>query len=541
MFDTDAETPLASSDDAPSAEEITRRKGDFSWNGLRHHPWAGWWVLPCGKVIPEQNLGHPSHGRPATLQDYWAEEREHLIPFEGQQWTRIHYPFARSDGSPTDKAGWSAEQRGALAKLVRRKIAKAGPTLYGYHLKEDGYDDLVISEDNRAQLDGAALLDTPLHPLGRDTPVHATFVRAELREAEFDSQIFGPGTVFRLTNFNARASFQGCVFQGYANFLDAKFQRDALFLHSRFLGDVAFQETKFSKGKAAFQHTRFSEIANFKDAVFNGSLDFRSAHFADAVEFQGAQFSTDPGDWTGAFFDATAKRLVNFTRQAHFIAFALFDGAGLEGGFRIDEGIFAKDAAFQRALKAAKRQGRTDTPAERNHRFAQLERGCRALKDGAAKRNAHTDQHRFFRYELAARSCRSDSPRLSRLLLRAYGSFSDYGTSLTKPLAWLVGVALIYAAAYYLIARSAAVVPPLAPRIDIVDGASALQYSIRNVIRGLLPAASGREQAWAEMLHWAWGPVKAPIIQLITASQTLWSLIMIFLFGLAARRRFQSG
>jgi len=85
------------------------REIDYSWQGLAAHPCPGWFVDAGGRL--RRDAGGDDV-RPATLQDYWRDEEDHLLSHGGVSWTAAH--------APLDAACDTDYARAALNRLRQR-------------------------------------------------------------------------------------------------------------------------------------------------------------------------------------------------------------------------------------------------------------------------------------------------------------------------------------------------------------------------------------------------------------------------------------
>lgn len=252
------------------------RAADFSWQGLAQKPWEGFSVLPDGRIVETEHVPAGAEGaRPATLQDYWQEEAERLIPGDGKLWTRAHLPLEWADGAPTGKANWDAKERAELDALILAKLDAAGDTISTgrYSTRR------VVGADRRAQLQGVMFLAAPR---GMERPLSARFDRAAFcGPAHFDGARFQGDVTFESAGFFESASFDGARFADVANFYRALFS-----------GEANFRNTDFA-AQASFARVYFFGDARFRNAVFHGHADFwggecLSVIRCNAVRFEGA-------------------------------------------------------------------------------------------------------------------------------------------------------------------------------------------------------------------------------------------------------------
>lgn len=359
------------------------RADDYSWQGLAQKTWEGFSVLADGRIVETEQLASAAEGaRPATLQDYWQEEAECLVPGDGKLWTRAHLPLEWADGASTGKANWDAKERAELDALILAKLEAAGETICtgGYNNRR------VVGADRRAQFQGVTFLSAPAFPRGMERPLSARFERAAFRgPAHFDGARFQSDVTFESAGFFESASFEGAQFADVANFYRALFFAEANFRNTDFatqvsfarvffFGDARFRNAVFHghadfwggecqgdvrcngarfEGAVSMRRRRFEGLAFFDGAQFCGDADFGAAVFEALVSFEAVKWPAAARDWHAAFNQTLFLGTLAFT-GAGFCCFAAFDGASMERGLQIDEtSERAAASVFKRELKGA--------------------------------------------------------------------------------------------------------------------------------------------------------------------------------------------
>lgn len=566
---------------------------DYSWDGLKDIPWAGWSVMPDGAIVERAEA--PPGARWATLQDYWRDEEPKLIEGDGKRWTRAHCPLAWNDGTPTPKAKWNDAQRLSFQGLLQEKIAAAAETkFHGVNLirKPDG-------SDRRAQFNGCVLFAEP-RPPGGATALSARFEAAYFAETAnfsdlkfvgdtgFYSAMFGGDAIFLRTVFEGTAGFEHVVFakalnmdgarflseasfaKAYAGsgarFESTSFDADARFTSANFRGYAGFSNARFA-GIAHFDATRFCDHARFNrasfeseaafdGAFFEGVIDFRHAVFLRPAMFVGARFPAKAEAFSAAFRGARFGDVADFTGAGgHFVA--AFDEAILDRKLLLDEvGDGAADRKFQRAVfqsiaasqgKAGSRRG-ADSGEMRERLLRELEGGCRAVKVALGRDRDEAMEQRYYRYQLIARRKQRATPLPERLYSHLYGTFSDYGMGLWQPFATLLTLTLGFGVLYWVWGAALQGEALFEPGFDqnIWD---ALQLSANNVFRPFGVWSSEFNEsagsAWARGFLRAFDqPNEAGqrlAIRLVATLQSIFAVVLFFLFALAVRRRFQIG
>lgn len=171
--------------------------------------------------------------------------------------------------------------------------------------------------------------------------------------------------------------------------------------------------------------------------------------------------------------------------------------------------------------------------------FADLEDAFRTLKLIMEERRNRQQEGRFFRLELQARRKRRDDavPLWERLFSDIYRLTSDYGNSAVRPLGLLVVLIAVFAGGYALLGS----LPAHWPAGE--DLWQALSFSTSCVLPfGPWTDEPAAETMMGRLLHIegrGHGAGTAFAIRLIATLQSLMAIVLVFLAGLAIRRRFQ--
>ncbi len=597
------------------------RAADFSWDGLARQS-----SQACGDIGI------------ATLQDYWASERERLIPEPGtsRRWTRFHCPLAFADGSPSPKAAWSeADWRGLADDLGRLMLddcvlfagivsalpAMAHPNLWlnascAYVVGPLTLGAGVIHGFDQAWIAGPMSALGPVGSLHADDAIFADTVElggvtigalslqraliigdADLTRAHFT----GP-SVFTGVRFAGRADFSEAVFSDHAQFEQARFGRTidffgahflnrALFDGAQFLSDLGFYKTAFVR-RLAIDDAHFYGKVNLEGATdgdpivqssqaihlmptigdgppeLSGTLDpasgpsvrsYRSLpklHARRALFFESANFSNrdllSPSSFRGARF---YERAQFFGSDVH--ASVNFHGAEFRRALRYNPRQLPKYpeallrlrymneasgdyAAWKKAFRIDRLTRRTEDFTADAY-FDGLETSFRTLKQMMEDRRDRVREGEFFNYELRARRRRNDVPWWERVASFIYWGISDYGNSIFRPLlillALYVGLSLVYFAMgdhENLFSPGARLVPS--------HLYSALGFSWSNVFSPFSVLDPGRFSGgdpWAHDLVFSPDQGFDFRVKVIATVQSILTLAVAFLAGLAARRRFQ--
>ena len=197
-------------------------------------------------------------------------------------------------------------------------------------------------------------------------------------------------------------------------------------------------------------------------------------------------------------------------------------------------------------LKAAKRSG------ERDKRYAQhftaLEGGARALKIGLEQGRDNLGELRMYRLELLAKRNNPDTPLGQKCLSQAYALFGQYGFSPFVPLVWAFGVmfvmGFVYSGWYSLVNESARDMNVLAESMAFSAQALFKPFSYWGY-EELQTGSFGEMLIFGDAASGGAGPTKAVSawhsigVRLVASLQSIFSIVMLFLSALSARRFFQ--
>lgn len=399
--------------------------------------------------------------------------------------------------------------------------------------------------------------------------------RASFFETQFEKNVMLPGALFsgavnfskariqRDANFfdadlRGSSSFDGIHFFGQARFEKAKFWLNASFRHAHFHAYANFFHTKFSAEntfyrarfdqRTNFDYSSFESVARFTSSSFGGRSSFRGALFHSGALFEEIQkWGEKPSDWGRAFFDAKASRLLSFEHST-VPPFGAFQGLRLESGAFLsfdDPGITTMKAVFKEQLSEIQKKPRETASNQKHdvgnqfHRLsADLVGGCRFLKNYFESISDRELAQRFFRFELQARMTFGEIGGMERWVFGGYRVFSDYGASIGRPLLWL-GFAFISFAFFYWALAAFWLAPEVTFDRKVLIGS--FDFSLRQtfpfVITDLKADNAGfnmRKILLGDGDHW-----QNLLVRSVTVLQTTFSLAMIFLSGLAIRRRFK--
>ena len=322
------------------------------------------------------------------------------------------------------------------------------------------------------------------------------------------------------------------------------------------LGDCNFQNRDFL-GKTKFEHALFGGVVEFQGGKIHQGVSYFGADFESVFKTEHARpLSHKLGEEPeGEFTEMKAA----YVAYSFLYALAKSVGGVPESSTQISrQQFYASLSSPDIPFKSGARKVDLDAW------YARIERAFRKLKFSMEEIRNKTQEQEFYRMELLARRRRRDDqvPKWeyeirpfiwlkyfglgkSKLanwsgggISHAFGWASDFGGSIQKPLVRIACAALIVWAVTYLIMWGQTGLPDIRacicpdPRIGQAFG-----FSVSNILPFggfgeardlLLKPEEGKPYSWYNVTY-----------GFVATVQSLFSLILIFLSGLAIRRRFQ--
>lgn len=309
--------------------------------------------------------------------------------------------------------------------------------------------------------------------------------------------------------FNGESFFNDSVFDGENYFLRCEFKMVASFRGSAFFDHTEFDQTKFYKRlnfSCGLYEIESKESVNIKNISFSG------CEFFDLANFDNRNFSSKSN--FGKKTSTSNERIVHRT---------IFHKAPT-----FHECKFHQDTTFHGALFI---QDYGDDAA----------RAYRTLKLASERLKATRDEQTFFQLEMKAE--RPSLPWPRQFLSLLYGWSSDYGMSLWRPLATLIGFTLLFASGHGLLANACTSQPECLQALDKNYQASSdertsdlIKYSLAN-----LAPVPGLDRMQSELRTPLFGDRGwiAIIAIMLEIFHKLVTLVMTFLFALAVRNLFK--
>lgn len=429
--------------------------------------------------------------------------------------------------------------------------------------------------------------------------VNSEFADLEIgSDSLFSGSSFGSGTKFSDSSIGDRARFYAFRTEENVTFSDVALGDAAVFSNARFGDGIVFRNFLLGSG-SSFSNVHFgnadlhidlrSEQSGKNDAAnmrFMFPVDFTASRFDSAVRFTGPAPTPYPGfrrcnfvdradfsgiEWDersfyGNMFEGARFLDVVDMRCTNFSAFEIFNQATFKETLLLGAAVSEAEQKlfFQRASRAANneisflrkhdREGGSSSITETKRQvWAQLSGGYRVLKTAMKASGDFDREQTYYRYEVKSRLKAPEIGVTERMASAFYNLFSDYGASIGRPFVGLVFFTLLFASFYYLISNIALDQRNLfdfgSLRFDGPRALQCLELAISNAsgpLSGMTPQGnySNSGNATFEMplgsrlLQETTRPW-AILVRLASFVQSLISIILAFLVGLAVRRKFQ--
>ncbi len=288
-------------------------EADYSWEGLKKHPWVGFYVTTWGKVVADEPDDTNDLARPANLQDYWrvidlpgrdwprgvnirtdAEMVDELIELEGEPAFHImHCPKDYLCRLSQDKIRSLTDRKGACIKL-RIGIASV-PTFKG-----DFPNIILDGVDRRAQFKGV-ILNNLSHGMTSINVSNISFIQAcfcekfELTEKPISNYTFFTNVLFfekfEISHLEIRSdvSFYRSVFIKYiviknTSTLDRLFDFSECIVFGFFHANEQVVSGFLVNGATFYQNVIMDSLifvrsAEFKRSIFFGDFEIANCKF----------------------------------------------------------------------------------------------------------------------------------------------------------------------------------------------------------------------------------------------------------------------
>ncbi|MFP4004906.1 MAG: pentapeptide repeat-containing protein, partial [Alphaproteobacteria bacterium] len=312
--------------------------------------------------------------------------------------------------------------------------------------------------------------------------------------------------------------------------------------------EEATTESATFHSDAVFINRRFGSGVSFRGVDFRGRVQFQNAQLHPDMTFHGARFRRHRGRAPWPRLTKSDRENTPLRRRIENIAFTfIWPFRLLWFAFQLYWPFFLRRPRewFRFSLIPIQPFRRSRLRMQMDAGTEDLERDYRTLKLAMEENRSRTEESLFFGHELSARLNRCDVPLLERAFLILYWLVSDFGRSLTRSLFWLAAwqPAMVFAYAAF---ENGGRLPPLA---RLGDG-SIWQFAVQQTTRPF--------SVWSEFYRryaaeWAkpyfchpeftaaGGTCKSGLLtlQMIGTAHSLGVLVLLFLFLVVLRRRFQ--
>ncbi len=403
--------------------------------------------------------------------------------------------------------------------------------------------------------------------------------------AFFDGAYFAGPVEFPETEFEAEAVFNGAHLAGRANFFGARFEDRALFDDIECLENIHFYKAAFVR-RLTINDAKFYGKANFEGVTDGDPIALSAQLLSLTVKNGSLTGELSPGTGpTPRSYLALPKLLAkgavfyndaNFSNRdllspstfegAQFHHLARFHGSDIHANVSFHNTLFRKALSHQpqnlppfpesllklrfaateatdyRAWKKDYLKGRAAALKEsfgRNSYFDALEASYRTLKQLMEDRRDRIREGDFFTLELLARRRRSDVPWWERGFSWLYSTVANYGNSIFGPLFWLLALLAASAAGYYSAAESVVYHSAGLHQDHLLAAFSFAWHNAFAPFSALDASKAGGGDAWLNDVLFGTHAGFAMALKVAATVQSLLTLLLAFLFALAARRRFQ--
>lgn len=519
--------------DSPETVWKRWKAQNYTWDGLKSKAAAGY------DSLQDFWLRTPQTAHRRSVED--LRNTGELIEVDGQPTYHIaHLPLMYPDGTPTLKL-----TDPELSKT--RLIAAMAP-----HNREN-YGHL--------NLEGAVLVDWTYRITKRTT---AIFNNAIFQgTASFQGTVCERGITFEAAAFLSDANFNSTRFQSETNLGGVSFlgrfwawmaeMTSVTFNNSLFVGSFDVVNAAFLKdfscdmvvfrGDFRFSQCRVEANCTFNRCLFYMGMDFSESVFQKRFAVLHCQWPALIKHFYGAFNRTRFNGLADFSGTG-FRVFGAFDGASFEKGVKLDRTKEREsDILFKKELRQASMSVKTEDHKrmgsqnlfridDSESRLMELESGCRILRQEMIKQGDKSREHLLYKYESIARREQSSTPGAERFISHLYDVTSDYGASITTPAIWLLTLSWFYAQIY------AVSFPVIA-----TSGSDKLLYGLLVSFSRIFPfgAFGDVTSSFASDIYRLGMPWTSGLFMLVATSQSFFAIILIFLCGLAVRRKFQIG
>ncbi len=433
-------------------------------------------------------------------------------------------------------------------------------TFSGYAL----FNSAIFAGDASFQGDGASFSVEPfqLLPMARSDKEKAK--SGDVAFADKFERVIENGSI--ATRAFKKASFEECVFLGDVNFNNRDFTEATSFRRSEFWRLASFHGSRLHQGvsfyNAIFRHAIHRDRQCVRCGPKLGGRDWPQV--SESVKRRLHEADQKAGKTEANYEDWCEEFEAGRTQEAK----AFRDLPKSKYDARENDGFWKKfGAQIFNIVRFKKHVPQTVEGVTQEDYFEELEACCRTLKLAMEDKRDRVEEGKFFSLEIKTRRRRRrpNVPYWERLMSDIYGGTSDYGNSVVRPVGWILGSIFLFGLIYLALGNwnFASMMPwnwpwswPWEWRWSVIlpwnwhvenwnwaEFWQAMSYSAGRVL-GFGPWSDVPEAGtmMGDLLNTGGtglGTQTAFGVRFLASLQTLIAIILVFLSGLAVRRRFQ--
>lgn len=409
----------------------------------------------------------------------------------------------------------------AITDTFRKSLQPGKDDEGNPHVSIDGKELLLVDENTLAKYFSEieyAVNNTSLHnPLPYDEYTldlnHLLFVDEvrfygrKIRDVNFSGSVFQWGGIFTNANFHSADFSKTKFINGHCIFSNTKFKEYVTFNKAQ-LPHASFDGAEFKCHTVDFGCAIISKGASFKKAVFEGWTNFKNTDIFGDASFSGCQFQIVD------FSETKFKGKANFN-NVQFLDRVIYHQTTFYKAPWFHQVNLHQDTSFYNCIFSS---------------FESVDdwRAYRTLKLLMGQFRAHEEEGRFFEYEQRTRSnilLAENYFSLVGSLSKLYDVLSKYGESISRPIVWLFFNTAYFGLLYFL--KGGVRANPNIGHKWPDDILPSIGLSLQNAFNPL--SLFNKVPTYL---------VDNVLIALLSATQSLITLILVTLFLLAIRRRF---
>ncbi len=457
----------------------------------------------------------------------WAEH-PHIVPILVYEITVEHLArdapvhwWNRWQGIEKTEGGWidrqfQEDEHNQLLGLMRSRIANISPNLRIDELTDPRLQaaDFGGVHFQGGQYFNGFYFQPDQNGIGVDFR-NARFVKGtDIRGAYFAGQ-----ALFSNSHFGERVDFSDCQFQSLAAFRNSEFLKEMVFRGCKFFSSFDIQNSQITS--ARMEGATFEKFAYFDDCKFSESSEFDDVRFLNKSSFENCAFSST-ASFRGSDFSDVSFNNANFSSTTSFSE-VVFEMAPRFHGATLFEETSWIDVVWPDPPESESKESLDFTRRHWNR-----------LKTEMSRLQLHEDEQMFFALELDVVAAMS--PRSKRWVINSYKGLSGYGRSIGRPALWLLVSALLG----LLINFSTFV--GYTQKFNFAEWEIVSKFTLANMFgAGSLILDLRKRDKWitelkgleAHISDWPWW------VETYAIFQGVFTLILIFLVGLALRNRFR--